>query len=319
MERFNFPNKPRTKVFLFSIYSLLIIGFCFGVPHLTLAQDKILAIVNNEIITQKDHDDFLNFIKMQLSTRYNDDEGLKIRIDAMSSDLLQRLIEDRLILQAAKRENIVIDQNMIRSRIGNIRKRYPSEEDFQQVLKMQGLTQNDLENKIRDQMLIFAMIETKIKTKIIINPKDVTDYYVKHVPDFTVPEQRQVQSFVIEKLDIAEKVFAALNNRVENFQKVAQAHSLSVNNLGMVKRGQLKKELEEVVFKLDLNKCSRVIEFDNRYYIFTVAEIVSKRQLNLDEVSNIISSLLFEERLEKELTKWLDELKKESYITIKED
>ncbi len=62
------------------------------------AQDKIAAIVNNDIITQKDLDDFLNFMRIQLSQDYSGKE-LENKIQAMKPDLLDRLIEDRLILQ----------------------------------------------------------------------------------------------------------------------------------------------------------------------------------------------------------------------------
>ena len=53
-----------------SVSSFILVVFCllfFGRPSLVYAQDKIIAIVNNEVVTQKDLDDFLNFMRMQLS------------------------------------------------------------------------------------------------------------------------------------------------------------------------------------------------------------------------------------------------------------
>ena len=54
------------------------------------AQDKVVAIVNNEIITQKDLNDFLNYIRLQYSREVRG-KALAEKLEAMRQDLLQRL------------------------------------------------------------------------------------------------------------------------------------------------------------------------------------------------------------------------------------
>ena len=77
------------------------------------AQDKIIAIVNSDVITQKDLNDFLNFMRMQLMTEYKGKE-LENKIQSMKLDLIDKLVEDRLILQQAKKNNIQIDEGRLR-------------------------------------------------------------------------------------------------------------------------------------------------------------------------------------------------------------
>jgi len=47
------------------VKNILVVLFLFS--GICFAQDKIVAVVNDEIITQKDLNDFVNFMRMQLS------------------------------------------------------------------------------------------------------------------------------------------------------------------------------------------------------------------------------------------------------------
>ena len=78
-------------------WSLLVAG------HECYAQDKIVAVVNNDIITRKDLSDFMNFMRMQLSHQYKGKE-LDAKVAETKRGLLDKLIEDHLILQEAKKK-----------------------------------------------------------------------------------------------------------------------------------------------------------------------------------------------------------------------
>ncbi|MDO8488897.1 MAG: SurA N-terminal domain-containing protein, partial [Candidatus Omnitrophota bacterium] len=85
------------RIISFFIFSIFL---SFSTPCLW-ALDKVVAIVNNEIITQKDLNDFLNFMRLQYSRQLKG-KALEEKIGTMKQDLLQRLIEDRLMLAQAK-------------------------------------------------------------------------------------------------------------------------------------------------------------------------------------------------------------------------
>lgn len=307
----------QANLILISIYIMMVMSLDCFTPF-ALAQDKILAVVNDEIITKRDLDDFMNFMHMQLSAQYKEDEVQK-KIDSMKKDLLERLIEDRLILQAARKEKIRIDKNRIESKIVSIRQRYPSDSEFQKALRMQGTAQSDLERQLEEQLLIFSVVDLKVKSKIIINPSEVSSYYESHLQVFLEPERRQVRALVIEDLDKAKIILDALNNKGENFDKVIKSFSLAVRELGLVKKGALKKDIEDVIFNLGLNGVSNLVEANGSYYIFHIEQIFPARQPTLTEASEGIYNLLLEKKMQQELVNWLDELKQESYISIKKD
>jgi len=278
------------------------------------AEDKIIAIVNKDIITQKDLNDFINFMRLQLMAEYKA-EQLENKIQSIKSDLLERLIEDRLILQEAKKEDIKVDENRVKARINELKERYPSDTEFQESLKQQGLVQADLELKTREQLLMYSIVDTKIRSKIVVNPKEVTDFYEKHAQEFNVPQERAFELVSISDEKLAQEIYNQLKTG-ESLNNLGQKYSLNVNNLNCHQDGELKKEIEDAVFSLEQGETSQPLKIEDRFYIFKLNNIIPSKQKSLTEVQDQIQALLFNEKMEERLTLWLDELKKKSYIKI---
>ena len=299
----------------------LIFIFCLfmtvlpAVTVLTYAEDKIVAIVNREIITQKDLDDFMNFMYLQLSAKYQGKE-LEDKMNGVRPDLLNRLIEDKLILEEAKKENIQVDEAMVKAKISEIKSNYPSEAEFQDALVKQGLTQADIEKRIREQLLIFEIIDLQIRKKIIVSPKEVTDFYEEHKEEFVQPETRRVNSLITKNEVLANKVISSLGQGAD-LDKISKEYSLELNDLGAVKKSQLVKEIEDVIFNMDVGSISKAIKVGEAYYIFKLEEILPLKKYNLVEVQEEIYYRLYELKMQEKLSRWLEDLRKKAYVEIK--
>ena len=291
--------------------------FCLVlVNSVTLAQEGLVAIVNNEVITQKDLDDFIKFMQIQMSGQFSEEE-VKQRIEQMLPDLINRLIEDRLILQAAYKEGIVIAPTRIRSRVEQIKKKYPSEAVFQSVLVAQGLSLSDIELKIKEELLMFAIIDEKIKSKIVVSPQEVTDYYYAHSNDFIAPERRLVRFLTIRDSGLAQQIQKTITE-YEDLDTIAKRYSLEMTDLGWVTTKQLKGEIADIVFGLDTGELSPVLDSDDKSYIFVVTAIKPPGEIPLFDIQEEISRFLFEKKMQESLVEWLEKLKSEAYIKVKE-
>lgn len=279
-------------------------------------QDKIIAIVNKDVITQRDFNDFLNFMRVQLSTEYKGKQ-LETKIQSMERDLLDRLVEDRLILQEAGKNNIRIDQGRVKARIEEIKRHYESDREFQDALARQGLVQADIESKIREQLLMYAIIDIKIRSKIIVSPSEVTDFYQENRGKFKLPEEREFESVTIDNGNLARQVYDSLR-KGGDFQDVAERYSLSVNKFN-TQGEQLRRDIEEKIFKLRMGEISTPIKIEDSYYIFKLNNIIPPRQQNLSEAQDNIHVFLFNKKMEEGLAGWLDGLKKHAYIKIIQD
>ena len=302
---------------LFLIFILVSCALCLCVPCLLTkahAQDKIVAVVNEDIITRKDLTDFINFMRMQLSHQYKGKE-LEAKLEEAKRGLLDKLIEDRLILQQAKKEDVKVDDNRIKAMMHEVHKHYGSDEEFQNDLARQGLVPADVESKIREQMLMYNIIEAKVRSKVVIRPDEVTKFYDSKENNIMIPELRQVTVVTLENKDLAQ-TFSYNWRAGQKLEDLLSRYPATTNRLEAAKGENLRKDIEDEVFKLGIGEISGPVKIDNQFYIFKLDNIAVTRKPALFEVQDKIRDFLFQTKMQQDLTKWLDELKSKSYIKI---
>jgi len=292
-------------------YYLLSANYCL------YAQDKVIAVVNNEIITQKDLADFLNFIRLQYA-RQLQGKALEEKVNSMKKELLQRLIEDRLILQQAKLDKVIYESSRVKAKIDEIKSRYASESDFELDLAKQGLVRADLENKIGEQMLMYNFVEQKVRSKVMIRPEEITSFYARNKRQFLKPEERILTLIILQDKEIAKTVSYQLRLGTK-LEDLAGKYSFTTDKFSASAGQELRPEIEDTVFKLGISEISNPVKIDTQYFIFKLDNIIGSQQLSLVQAQDKIQAYLFEKKLQEELAKWLDELKKQSYIKILEN
>ena len=309
--------KLQNKIKFLTILTFLAICLLPLVICKTYAQDKIIAIVNSDIITQKDLNDFLNFMRIQLSAGHSGQE-LESRLQSIKLDLLDRLIEDRLILQEAKKNKLSVDNNIVTAKIDEIKKRYDSEPEFIDALGKEGLVQADLEKKTMEQLLMHNIVEIKIKRKIFINPTEVTAFYQENIEKFKLSEQREFESIAISDENEAREIFNGIKNG-QDINELAHKYSLNISKFIATQGGELRKDIEDAVFRLSLKEISEPLKLQEVYYIFKLNNITQPHQQSLSEAQDKIYNFIFNAKMQEEMVKWLDDLKKAAYIKIMQE
>jgi len=296
-------------IFLCSLFSVL----C----SLSYAEDKIAAVVNGEIITQKDLNDFLNFTRMQYSrgNQGKEEGGLP---NLSKEELLQRLIEDRLILQEAKKEKVSPEEARVKSKLDEIKRHYPTESEFAEDLAKQGLVRADLENKIRDQLMTMSIIDQKVRSKVRVYPVEVTSFYEGNKKLFIKPRELQLLVFTFKNEDLA-RAFSYQLRIGKKPEDLATRYSFTFNNLNVSEGDDLRPEIKEAVFKLGFGEISNAVKVDNQYYIFKLVNIIDSRQLTLNQAQEKIQAYLFDKKMQESLLEWLNGLRKQAYIKLSSD
>jgi foldase protein PrsA len=252
---------------------------------------------------------------MQLSQEYKGRE-LESKLAAGRSEMLNRLIEDRLILQEANKEKVTYDASRAKARLEEIKKRYNSETEFQQDLMRQGLTQSDIEKRIKEQFLMFLIVDSKVRSKVSVDPDEVTEFYEQHKNDFVSEPIRQLDAYAFAD-EGAARSFANGLKSGRSVEELAKKYPFTLNQITTGNGVSLKKEIDEAVANVGLNEESLPVRIEGKYYVFKVNSIVPSKQLTLSEAQNEIHAYLLEKKSQEKLKSWLDELKKKSYIQIR--
>ena len=101
--------------------------------------NRIIAVVNDEVITESDVTSRLNELLESAPKASPKPDAAQMR-----QLMLQRLIEQRLILQEAKRQGVSVTSDEVSARLEKIRRKFESDEAMAAELAGAGLTKEQL-------------------------------------------------------------------------------------------------------------------------------------------------------------------------------
>lgn len=290
-------------------------------------ENKIVAIVNEDAITQADLDIALAAVVAEYRQSYSGDE-LAMKIEEARQEILNQMIEDRLILQEAKRYKIEVDEAEVEERISDIRSRFVSDSDFDDALDESGITFDILKNRYREQIMMGKLVNYEVRERVVVTPTEISEYYANHTDEFNSPGSARLKNIIVrfegDDLLAKQKVddIYRLIKEGRDFADVARQYSQGQNaqeggELGFVEKGQMRKEFDDAVFNLEPGEVSPPIKTQTAYYIFKVEEKKGSYLRSLPEVRNHIENLIFQEKAKKRYKEWMDKLKRNAFIQIK--
>lgn len=276
------------------------------------AQDGIVAIVNKEVITSKELRDFENFLRLQMSREY-DGRELEDKVNSMRPELLDKLIDDRLILQEAHRAGVQVNEEKVKARVRDIVKRYGSEFEFKEELRQQGLVPGDIERKIREQFMTYALIQDRVNSRVEVKPEEVTAYYRQHSDEYNRDEERVFETVASASDEVVRTARHDLV-RGQSLDVVKQRYGVQTDEMIAIRGKGLKPQLEKDLFALPENGVSDVILSGDTFYLFRVKQILPARTRTLQEAQDEIYAQLYDQKTVEAMQSWLNGLKAKAYI-----
>lgn len=288
--------------------------------------EEIYAVVNDEAITgselKKFEADMIRSMRMEL-----EGENLERAVAELKKGLLEKFIEQKLLLSKVKQKNYDVDAD-VEAIIQEIKKQnnIPSDEDLKAALAREGIEFAVWKDMLREQRRQQRLIAEDVGAKIKIDNPQIMDYYRKNASQFTVPAELTLNCIYLNRPDDGarpqekmDQVLAEL--RPDNFAEVAKKHSElpgAEENiaLGRFKPGELDPKLEEAALQLKQDETSEWIETENGWYIIQLAEFSPEKLREVREVREDIIMTLREAEQQVKVKEYIEQLKKESYIKI---
>jgi peptidyl-prolyl cis-trans isomerase SurA len=302
----------------------------------TKVVEEIVARVNNEIITRSELD------KARVSAEEDakqecegkcTPEQLRIDVEDRQKNALRDLIDQSLLAQRGKDMGINVEPEVIK-KLDQIRvqNKLASMEELEKAVSGQGLNWEDFKDNIRKGILTQRVIGSEVGSHINIARDEVVKYYNDHKKEYVRPEQVALREIEVategkkdeELPDLKKKAETALK-RVkdgEDFGEIAKRFSdggtaKQGGFLGIYKRGELSKELEDIVFKMKKNDLTDIMDTKQGYLVLQVLEHYDEGEQPLSKVENEIMDHLYSGRMEPALREYLKTLREESYVVIK--
>jgi peptidyl-prolyl cis-trans isomerase SurA len=305
-------------------------------PEAGKTVEEIIARVNNEIITRSEYDRARQTAEEDAKSECQGrctPEQLQSDIEDRQKNTLRDLVDQSLLVQRGKDMGVSVEPELIK-RLDAIRiqNKLESMEEFEKAVSAQGTNWEDFKNNIRNTLLTQRVISSEVGSHITVPEEEISKYYEAHKAEYVRPEQVALREIEVttqgkkpeELPDLKKKAETALK-RVqdgEDFGEIAKRLSDGSTKsqggfLGVYKRGELSKELEDVVFKMKRNDLTEVMETKQGFLVLQVLEHYDEGQQPLPKVKNDIMDKLYSERMEPAMREYLKTLREQSYVIIK--
>lgn len=296
--------------------------------------DKVVAVVNDEAITQSEIDLFLRPLYEQYSKDLREDKLFEAMTDARKK-LLSQMIEDRLVFQEAKTQNISIPEEEIDAQLQQLKSKFKTEDELEESLSREGLTLTTLRERIKKQAMIRKLQDTEVRAKVVVSPTEIEEFYKNNPQEFTSHDQIRVRSITLKKSEearekgltdeAAKNKLLGLRKRLqanEDFGKLAKEYSQDTNAKEggegeWVERGGMIQAIDDVIFQLKPGEVSEIIETPMGYHLFRVEEKRAGKTLSFEEARDAIYNQLYSKKARARFEEWMEGLKKQAYISVR--
>ena len=254
-------------------------------PSRIVPVDRIVAVVNDEVITQNDLTERVGLVTKQLQRQ----GGQLPASDVLSRQILERMINDLLQAQLAKETGIKVDDATLDRTIERIaQENNLSMTDFRSALERDGVKYPRFREDIRNEILLARLREREVENGIVVTDAEVdtemarisreaqsdSEFNIAHVLVLVPPQATPDQ---IEQR--RRKAMLALSElrRGQNFAQVAATYSDAPDAtqggaLGWRPSARLPALFLETLEKLNPGDVSDILRSPNGFHIVKLVE-----------------------------------------------
>ena len=247
--------------------------------------DRIIAVVNDEVITRRDLDDRIKVVLSQLRS-----QGTPLPApDVLEKQVLERVIYNQVQLQYAKETGLRVEDSILEKAVNRIAADNKiSVAAMRQALEKDGVNFNKFREELRDEIIMVRLREREVDNKIQIADSEidnvlstlqaqdgkVEEFNLSHilvrVPEQASPEQLQ------QRRARAEQALAQIKGGAD-FRQVAASFSdapdaVQGGAMGWRELAQLPTIFAEAVKELKSGEVGSVLRSPNGFHIVRVNE-----------------------------------------------
>jgi peptidyl-prolyl cis-trans isomerase SurA len=254
-------------------------------PSPVVTVDRVIAIVNDEAVTQYELDDARRVVQQQLKQQKVQPPAA----DVLDKQVLERLITQRALLQQAKEDGVKIDDSQVERAIQRIATENKlSAEDFRKLLAQESIPYAKYRDDIRNEMVVQRLREREVDSKVQVSDAEVdqylatlkaqnageTEYRLAHIL-VMVPEQASADQ-IENRRRRAEEALRSIRSGAD-FAQVAAAFSdatdaLQGGNLGWRSGARLPTVFADTVREQKVGTVSGVLRSAAGFHVVKLLE-----------------------------------------------
>lgn len=313
---------------------LALFALFFFVSDISHAEiiERVVAIVNDEPITLSEMSNFEERLRkgVLIDDILVPDDATKQALLKDRNLLLQKMIEEKIIDSEVKKQKLTVPIEKVEQEIRAVAQRNGLTRDqFRAMLQEQGIKFSEYQDFMRKGLERQRLVELSVASRIKISEDDVlAEYTARHGTSGDQAYEYTISHIYFQAgssggalaRSRAETAYKRLRNG-ENFEKLAAEVSEDPafeegGLLGVFKTGELQKDLEAVLKKMNAGEYTGVLPASGGYHI---VKLNKKRLIpdpRTEREREKIRAELFEKSYKRQFRSWLDQLRQEAFIRI---
>ena len=294
--------------------------------------DRIAAIVNQEVITLSEVEKWSGPLQKEIEAK--DRLEKREKVNEVCRKVLEKLVEEKLIEQEAKKTGIKVSRKEVESTLEEIKRQNgSSQEELEIALAKEGLTLEAFKQQIEKRLLRNRLVSWSVKVEPKAGEKELIDFYQKHVDHyqirltyrpshilFAVPQEatsEEIGEIRRKCQQVVEKI-----KKGEDFGEMAilysqDASSKDRGDLGYFKKGELLPAFEKEAIRLKVGEVSGIVRTQFGFHIIKLLDRKGGGPAPFEEVKEKVQADYYEKEMEKAFNEFLSKLKAKSVIEMK--
>ena len=281
----------------------------------------VVGEVNGESISTENYESHLSFLQYfyELQTGTNlDEEKDQAVIDTLKDQTFDDLVLERILHQEAKKEGIVVTEKEIKEELTRVQSSY-SEENYKKLLKDMGMTENQLKEQIKTQ-IIYAALKEKLVADVTISEQEVQQYYQDNIDIFVEQGGVQLSHILVDTEKEAEEILAKLEQG-DDFASLAREFSSCPSSsqggdLGLFNQdSNFVTEFKDAALQLKPGEITREpVKSEFGFHIIKAGERQEARTIPLEEIEKNLHQQLSEDKKLEFFYSYLEDLQEKADI-----
>ena len=317
---------------ILSIVIFVIFSLSEGISGATII-DRIVAIINGEIITLAELERYRSKLQ-EMSKATGNPAEKAAKAPESQREILERLIEEKLVDQQCKKMAIKVSTRDIDMAIEDVKRANAiTDEQLKVALIAEGLSLEEYRQQLREQIKRATLVSRVVRKKVIVDDERLKKFYREHIERFKEPDQMRASHILImipqnadellmEALRHKSETILDRLRRGEDFGELARLYSddasaKSGGDLGFFKRGELLPEFERVTLNLQPGQVSGLVRTKLGFHIVKITGRKAGSVMPYEDVKEKVRNQYYEEESKRLYEVWLEKVKAESFIEVK--
>ena len=309
------------------LFLVLLTGLLLANPVLAKTLSKVVAVVNNDIISSYQLD---TAVLEALAKNSQGNQLTAQQFDQLRESILEQLINEKLAKQRIKELGLQVSEVELQAAIEDVqRKNNLTQAMLEDALQAQGMDYASYRQQLTEEILRYKLLGREVNYKVQVTSSEVRKYFRENIDKYRAKPKLRVSNISYPLPADDQEKLAALRKQAEVTRDLLLSGEPrekvlatlgdggSITDMGELIETELTEQLRQALSGLEVGQVSEPLEINGQLHLFLVTDRNPGDIHLFDRVKGEIEKILEKEKTDARFKEWAQELRDNGYVDIR--